>query len=458
MNNYNLKDTICALATAPGQAAIAVIRISGKAAFTVVEKIFIPKAKNAEWMSQKIYFGKIMDDMGFVDEVLVSVFRNPHSYTGEDVVEISCHGSIYIQQRILQALSLHGLRLAEPGEFTLRAFLNNKLDLSQAEAVADLIASETKVAHQLASSQMRGGFSEEIKTLRSDLIHFAALLELELDFAEEDVEFADRKKLMEIVDAAQLKISMLLSGFELGNILKNGIPVVIAGKPNVGKSTLLNVLLNDDKAIVSEIAGTTRDIIEDEIIIDGINFRFIDTAGLRETNNSIEKTGIEKAYQKINNASILIYVFDLRETSYDELKNITASFTVANPAIKIITVVNKCDLLINGSLQSYPVKNLISLSAKNKTGIEELKMQLVQLTGAEKIQSRNLVTNARHASALKQAAASLKNFTEGINKGLTSDLLASEIRYALNSLAEITGEITTENLLENIFSKFCIGK
>lgn len=459
MNNYSTTDTICALATAAGQAAIAVIRISGSRAFEVVGKIFTQQSGKTDFKSHKIYLGKIRDGNELIDEVLVSFFKNPNSYTGEDVVEISCHGSVFIQQKILQLISSNGVRQALPGEFTQRAFLNGKLDLSQAEAVADLISSETKASHQIALQQMRGGFSNEIKELRSSLIHFASLLELELDFAEEDVEFADRKKLAELVRNSKSKIEHLLKSFELGNVLKNGVPVVIAGKPNVGKSTLLNVLLNEERAIVSEVAGTTRDVIEDEITFDGIKFRFIDTAGLRQTENVIENIGIKKAFDKINAASMLIFLFDARETSVAELKTGIDEILSKNPALKIIPAANKTDLLSDSELKNYSsLENFISLSAKNKTGIDLLKKHLLQLTDAGNFQSQNLVTNARHASGLQKANQSLQNFIDGLNSGLSNDLLASEIRYALNALGEITGEITTDDLLENIFSKFCIGK
>ncbi len=466
----NSQSTICALITPAGKGAVAVIRVSGNEALDVAEKLFFLKNKKriSQAPSHSIHFGLIKNGGKIIDEVLLSVFRTPHSYTGEDVIEISCHGSIFIQQQILNLLNANGVRMAQPGEFTLRAFLNGKLDLSQAESVADIIASENESAHQLAFSQMRGGYSDMIKKLRDELIRFAAMLELELDFSEEDVEFANRIELTKLVLDLIFKIEKLLESFSLGNVLKNGIPVVIAGKPNTGKSTLLNVMLNDERAIVSPIAGTTRDTIEDEMIIEGIRFRFIDTAGIRETEDLIETKGVERTLEKIKKASVVIYLFDPKETSADELNKILGEFNSQayqqanlNQKFKLIPVANKIDQYVEDEVikDFLSVQNLVCISAKKMTNIEFLKKTLLEFVPSNKINSgEHVVSNARHAASIYQAKLSLQKVFDGIKKNISTEFLAADLRFAITHLGEITGEVTNENLLEFIFSKFCIGK
>jgi tRNA modification GTPase len=455
--------TICALATPPGVGAIAVIRISGKDTFEIANKIFIPARKShkfSEAASHSLHFGTIREDERLIDEVLLSVFRGPHSYTGEDTIEISCHGSPYIQQQILQLLISQGARAAQPGEFTLRAYLNKKLDLSQAEAVADLIASNSEAAHKMAIQQLRGGFSKELAMLREKLINFASLIELELDFSEEDVEFADRTQLLKLIDEIQQNLHRLINSFAVGNVIKNGIPVAIVGSPNVGKSTLLNVLLNEDRAIVSEIAGTTRDVIEDEINIRGISFRFIDTAGIRETIDTIESIGISKTFEKIAKASIVIYLFD---ASADKASVILENVTVIKSKMgsgELVLVGNKADRANTEEIKKiFSGLDPVFISAKESTGIEKLTEKLYSFVNSGIIQSGEVVvTNVRHFEALKKAAESLSSVSSGINSGISSDFLAIDIRKALHHLGEITGQISTDDLLENIFRNFCIGK
>ena len=470
----NSQDTIIALATPSGIGAIAVIRLSGKDSISVVDSVFKSKTNNKSLRNQKshtLHLGHIIDNNRFIDEVLVSVFKNPNSYTGENVVEISCHGSVYIQQEILQLFIQNRIRLADPGEFTLRAFLNGKLDLSQAEAVADLIASDSKASHQIAMQQMRGGFSNEIEQLRQELLNFASLIELELDFAEEDVEFANRDDFQKLVHKIASVLKRLIESFAYGNVLKNGIPVAIIGEPNVGKSTLLNTLLNEDKAIVSEIAGTTRDAIEDELIIDGVAYRFIDTAGIRETKDTIESIGIKKTFEKAAQAQVIVYMFDgsilrnkdneqqktLLEFIQTEIDNIKTKF----PNKKILIVVNKTDLLSDKEVDhlTKTIKNTLLLSAKNKEGIIELKNELTSLVNTGALSNnQTIVSNSRHFEALNKALKEINNVQNGIDNKLSSDLIAIEIREALSYLGEITGKVTTEDLLGNIFANFCIGK
>ncbi len=474
MKHY--QDTIIALATPAGSGAIGVIRLSGPDAITVVNRFFQGKFKAKDLTKVKshtIHLGYIKDNDRILDEVLVSVFKNPHSYTGEDVVEISVHGSTYIQQQILQLFLQNGIRHAKAGEFTLRAFLNGKMDLSQAEAVADLIASDSEASHQLALQQMRGGFSNKIKELRDELIHFASLIELELDFAEEDVEFADRQQFTNLVQRIKTTLKQLVDSFAVGNVLKEGVPVAIIGEPNVGKSTLLNALLNEDRSIVSDIAGTTRDVIEDELVLDGIRFRFIDTAGIREAQDEIEKIGIKKTYEKIGEAKVVIFLIDacaLSQTAkchtaqHDEvlqkfeteLKNIATKY----PDKKILIVVNKIDKIDRKDYQidtqKYP---LIEISAKQKTGIDTLVNELTSLVQTGQLGTNDIiVSNARHYHALNQALQSILQVEEGIQSNLSTDLLTIDIRATLQSLGEITGEISTDDLLDNIFRNFCIGK
>ncbi len=461
------QDTITALATAGGIGAIAIIRLSGKKTFEIMNSLFRDKKgkeKNFSLLkTHTIHFGYLTDGDKIIDEVLCAVFKNPHSYTGDDTVEINCHGSTFIQQQILDLLIKCGTRLAEPGEFTLRAFLNGKLDLAQAEAVADLIASTSASAHRLALQQMRGGFSNQIKELRKQLIDFASLIELELDFAEEDVAFADRTKLTSLVTELLSIIKKLRSSFITGNAMKNGIPVVIAGKPNVGKSTLLNALLNDEKAIVSPIAGTTRDVIEDEMVLNGIRFRFIDTAGIRHSKDEIEIIGVRKTFEQIKQASIIIYMIDANETSIEKFQSEMDEIKsgLDNAQVMIIPVVNKIDAIRDESiLIAYRgLEHIIFLSAKTYLHLDELTEKLLSFVNTGKIDSgETIVSNSRHAAALFNAEEALQKVVDGIKNNLTTDLLAFEIRFALQYLGEITGEIYTDDLLANIFSKFCIGK
>ena len=460
------QDTIVAPATAAGVGAIAVIRLSGKKAFEIAGNIFFPKNKSLKKISglesHTIHFGWIKDGERNVDEVLLSIFKGPNSYTGEDVIEISCHGSVFIQEQIIQLLIRQGARFARSGEFTLRSFLNGKMDLSQAEAVADLIASDSAASHELALKQMRGGYSTEMKQLRDQLINFASLIELELDFSEEDVEFANRKELAALISHLISHISHLISSFELGNVLKQGIPVVIAGRPNVGKSTLLNSLLNEERAIVSHIAGTTRDTIEEEITLSGIKFRFIDTAGIRETTDAIESAGVSRTMEKIRQSPVLIYLFDVTESTpasltleLDELKK------SIHTKYKMILVGNKMDGQDEKKLQHEFVSlgDILFISAKEKTNLSLLTDELLADVSLGKTKMDYfIVTNARHVEALQRTNESLKNVLEGLNKNLSGDLLSPDIRHALYHLGLITGEVTTDTLLENIFSKFCIGK
>ena len=463
---FNKKDdTIVALSTAPGVGAIAVIRLSGPQAFPLIEQFFFAKAgfKAEEVKSHTIHLGELKNDQKVIDEVLVSIFKNPHSYTGEDVTEISCHGSIYIQQEIINLFIEAGARLAEPGEFTMRAFLNGKMDLTQAEAVGDLIASQSAVAHSVAMKQMRGGFSYKIKELRQKLIDFASLLELELDFSEEDVEFANRQQLKDLLNEMILVTKQLVKSFKFGNVIKNGIPVVIAGKPNVGKSTLLNVLLNEERAIVSEIAGTTRDTIEDEIVIEGFHFRFIDTAGIRSTSDTIEAMGVKKTLEKLKQSAIVLYLFDVHEMTTHELDDILQELkeNIKVSGAKLILLANKTDkeekAYIKHEFENYA--DIIFISARYHINIDEVKNKLLETVKATtEGMGDTIVTSARHASALQNAEEAMQRVLDGIANNLTTDLLALELRVALTHLGEITGEISTEDLLGNIFSRFCIGK
>lgn len=454
-------NTIVALSTPPGFGAIAVIRLSGPEAISTVNSVF--KGKDlAEQASHTLHFGTIREKEGrVVDEVVVALFKAPHSYTKEDVVEISCHGSDYIVQQIIRLLLRQGARLAEAGEFTKRAFLNGQFDLAQAEAVADLIASDSALSHQVAVQQLRGGFSQEIKALRARLIHFASMIELELDFGEEDVEFADREALRALIEELQGVIRQLLRSFELGNVIKNGVPTVIVGKPNAGKSTLLNVLLNEEKAIVSEIPGTTRDFIEDEISIEGITFRFIDTAGLRETTDVVEALGVERTRQKVGQASLILYLFDVNRSSPAELEE---EIRLLNQAqAPLLAVGNKIDSASSpATLSPFRERpDVVLISASRCLHIEELRQAILDKVKEGKLQGHQhntIVTNIRHADSLHQTNEALNDVLAGVNGGLSGDLVAADIRRALYSLGLITGEITSEDLLDNIFSKFCIGK
>ena len=441
------------------------IRLSGPAAISICESVFASKELKKKGLENKkshtIHFGLIHDGDIIIDEVLVSLFKTPHSYTGENTVEISCHGSPFIQQQIIQVFMKRGARLATEGEYTLRAFLNGKLDLSQAEAVADLIASKSAASHQVAMQQMRGGFSNQIKTLRQNLIDFASLIELELDFAEEDVEFADRTDLKNLVSTIQRIVQRLIDSFEVGNVIKNGIPVAIVGKPNAGKSTLLNALLEEERAIVSEIPGTTRDVIEDEMTIDGVQFRFIDTAGIRETNDIIESIGVEKAYEQLRLSSIAIYLFDVHEITASELQLIVDDIRPHLHNSQLVLVANKIDREdMEYTYREFAAyKDMIFISAKERTNIEEFKKHLVHLFDNRTVNvTETIVTNARHVEALRHTNVALIKVLEGLNHNVSGDFLAMDIRQALHYLGTITGEISSDDLLANIFSRFCIGK
>ena len=452
-----------ALSTASGAGAIAVIRLSGSKAIGLTESVF--KARSGKLLmnqkSHSIHLGDIIHQNTVIDEVLVSVFKNPHSYTGEDVIEISCHGSPYIQQQIIKILIEQGAQTAKPGEFTLRAFLNGKMDLSQAEAVADLIASENEASHQLAIQQMRGGFSSEIKNLRQELLNFASLIELELDFAEEDVAFADRKQLESLLLKIQAVLKNLLDSFALGNVIKKGVPIAIVGPPNVGKSTLLNCLLNEDKAIISDIAGTTRDSIEDEITLEGVCFRFIDTAGIRETEDTIEKIGIKKTREKIELASFVFHLVDPTEflKNKNPLTTELRAFKSQYPNKKLLVVFNKKDqnhtFKIPEQIQGY---QSVSISAKMNSNIDVLIELLTVHFKLNPTQDQSIVTNSRHYGSLYAAQKEVTAIQNGLSNGLSGDLLSIDLRQALFHLGEITGEVTNDELLGNIFENFCIGK
>lgn len=458
-------DTICALSTPAGMGAIAIIRLSGNKAIDVANSLFRPK--NAEVIlheaeSHKAIFGTIEHDGNLLDEVLLTLFRKPHSYTGEDVVEISCHGSVFVQQKILELLLSGGARLAEPGEFTMRAFMNGRFDLSQAEAVADLIASNSEASHRLAINQMRGGFSKKIGELRAKLVDFASLIELELDFAEEDVEFADRTALFELLEKIKTEILSLKASFTLGNVMKHGIPVAIAGKTNVGKSTLLNALLNEERAIVSEIPGTTRDAIEDTINIHGVTFRFIDTAGLRHTEDTVENIGIERTFEKMNQASVVLYVFDITTASEKEIDDAIADIRaqLEDPEKHIIPIANKTDLLLRAphSFKRLVELDTLFISAKRNENINLITDRLLSTAHTGETGDKTIVYSLRHFEALTRAAQSIESIEKGFADNIPSDLIAIDIRQALHHLGSITGEVTTDELLGNIFGKFCIGK
>ena len=452
MNNLLQEDTICALATGGGLSAIAVLRLSGKEAIKITNAVFSKDISASK--SHTIHFGTISDSTKIIDEVLVSIFKDGKSYTGEETVEISCHGSTFIQNKLLQLCITKGCRMATAGEFTMRAFRNGKLDLSQAESVADLIASESEAAHQTALKQLRGGFSNKLQELRTKLIDFASLIELELDFSEEDVEFADRKQFETLLAAIKEELEILVQSFKLGNVIKNGIPVAILGAPNVGKSTLLNTLLNEDKAIVSDIAGTTRDAIEDELNIEGFKFRFIDTAGIRETTDTIENLGIKKSLEKAGIANIILFLIDADANLDNQLLELEKIKTSAGD--KLLLVINKIDL--NPEIKDN-FKNALFISAKKDEGIETLKERLLTFVNTEQLSNNEtIVTNLRHYEELQLTLHEINSIIDGLNSGLTGDFLAVNIRQSLFHLGSITGEVTTDTLLGNIFGKFCIGK
>lgn len=461
----NTQDTICAIATAQG-GAIGIVRVSGVEALSITDKIFHPTEKNplplTERKAYTVNFGQIKNEKGeIVDEVLVSLFRAPHSYTGENSVEISCHGSAYILQQVMQLLINNGCRTAGPGEFTQRAFLNGKMDLSQAEAVADLIASTSEATHRLAMNQMRGGFSKELAVLRNKLLHLTSLMELELDFSDhEELEFADRSELQALAAQIHQVIERLVQSFSIGNAIKNGIPVAIIGETNVGKSTLLNALLNEDKAIVSDIHGTTRDVIEDTMIINGVTFRFIDTAGIRQTDDTIENLGIKRSFKALEQAEIVILMYDLQRH-----ENFKTFFQEVEPYLKnkqVIFAQNKCDLVDNIPSNSEFDKNnyhTIAISARQKINIDKLQKLLTEVTHIPSISTNDvIVTNLRHYEALTHALDAITRVEQGLISSLPSDLISQDLRECIFHLNDIIGEVTTDEVLGNIFEHFCIGK
>lgn len=466
--NTTSSSTIAAIATAPGTGGIAVIRVSGPQTIEIVNRIYLRAHSSTDFLQQAAYtvsYGTIVTGSNeTIDDVLVTVFRAPHSYTGEDVVEISCHGSVYIQHKVLELLLENGCKLAQPGEFTQRAFTNGKMDLSQAEAVADLIASQSASTHRMAMHQMRGGFSSQLSLLRTQLLDFVSLIELELDFSEEDVEFADRSQLKELINTIEQHITRLADSFRVGNALKNGIPVALVGETNVGKSTLLNVLLNDDKAIVSEIHGTTRDVIEDTISLRGIDFRFIDTAGIRKTTDTIENMGIERTFKKIEQASIVLWILDTTSLS-EHMEWLTDKIYRKSEGKKIILVFNKIDRItqeerevLEQMFANYEGER-IYISAKNRENTHLLEEALIRASQLPEIHPGDLiVSNLRHYEALQLALQAVQRVKEGLESGLSSDFLSQDIRECMFQLGSITGQISNDEILGNIFSKFCIGK
>jgi len=454
--------TICAISTPPGIGGIAVIRVSGPETLSIVAKLFSKDLSKVA--SHTVHFGLIKEGEQLIDEVVATWFKGPNTFTGEDIIEISCHGSAYIQNKIIELLLKHGAVLASPGEFTLRAFLNGKMDLSQAEAVADLIHSNSEGAHELAMSQMRGGFSADIEKLREELINFASLIELELDFSEEDVEFADRTQLNNLITQIQAYLNNLIESFKLGNVIKNGVPVAIVGVPNVGKSTLLNSLLNEDRAIVSNIPGTTRDSIEDQINIGGVIFRFIDTAGIRKTDDKIETQGIKKTFEKINEAEIILYLIDTSDQEIESALSFVNQFRLDEntQGKELIVVLNKTDIIAKDvklwQEAFSDVNKKVFISAKDKNGVDEIESLLLDYLSYRKSPDSTIVTSQRHFEALTNCTDSLSKVLIGMNDGISGDLLAIDIRDALYSLGTITGSISSDDLLGNIFGKFCIGK
>jgi tRNA modification GTPase len=455
MNAISREETICALSTPQGVGGIAVVRVSGSQAWVIVSKLFSKPLQPEQ--KRKALFGCIYDGKEILDEVVVTLFQGPNSFTGEDVVEIACHGSRYVQQRILQLLQENGCRMATAGEYTMRAYLNGRMDLSRAEAVGDVIASESAAAHKQAVHQMRGGFSKEIDALRERLIHFASLLELELDFSEEDVEFADRTQLLNLLNEILKVVVQLRDSFQLGNAIKNGVPVAIVGAPNAGKSTLLNALLNEERAIVSDIAGTTRDTVEEVLNVEGIQFRFIDTAGIRETTDTIEQLGIARSMEKVGLAQLVLLLVDVSNTSHSTLNEMLASIHAkARPDARVLVVFNKIDA--NANFELKVEGSSLNISAKSGEGIAGLRSWLVESFAPLLNESDTVVTNARHFESLRLASLSLEEVLNGMNLGVPSDLLTVDIRKTLYHLSEITGNISADDILHSIFGKFCIGK
>ena len=451
MQQQNLldKSTIVALSTPPGMSAIALIRLSGEQALAITNKVFDKEISNAKGYS--VHYGSIKNGEKAIDDVIVTIFKGPKSFTGENSVEIACHGSTFIQQSIIELLLQNGATMAQAGEFSKRAFFNGKMDLSQTEAIADLIHSTSAAAHQVAMNQMRGGFSNDLKVLRAKLIHFASMIELELDFSEEDVEFADRTELHKLVSEVIEHVNKLAQSFKLGNAIKNGVQTVIVGRPNAGKSTLLNGLLNEERAIVSDIPGTTRDTLEESLTINGLEFKLIDTAGIREAQDTIEKLGIERTFEKINQSAIVVYLYDVTETT---IKEVEKDLATLNKNAAIVIIANKADLS-----QTNVIENAILISALKKEGIEEVKTALYTTVVEEGFNLEStIVTNARHYESLIRTNEDLQKVIDGIDSGLSGDFVAMDIRQALHHLGTITGEISTDELLGNIFANFCIGK
>jgi len=452
------KDTIVALSTAPGVGAIAVIRLSGDRAVEIADSVFVGR-KLTEAPTHTLHFGRVEEQGQILDEVVVSIFRAPRSYTGEDVIELSCHGSPFIQQQLLSLLTRKGARMAKPGEFTMRAFLNGKMDLAQAEGVAELIAAQTQASHDVAIRHMRSGYGDALKNLRYELIHFASLIELELDFSEEDVEFAERSHLMQLVDKINHELDRLIRSFALGNVIRNGVETVIAGRPNAGKSTLLNALLNEERAIVSDIAGTTRDTIEAELNIQGVRFRLIDTAGIREAKDEIEKIGVAKTLEKIRTATLLIYVFDVHTMSPSEVQQDMSSLVSSGD--NMLVIANKIDA--QGGQERAALFTKVNpdlyISSLQKVNIEQLKdFMYARIVHDDITIEDSVVTNARHLEALQKARNTMTEVQDALLHKTSGELTALSIRYALNAIGEITGEVTNEDLLDNIFRNFCIGK
>ncbi|MFM1969899.1 MAG: tRNA uridine-5-carboxymethylaminomethyl(34) synthesis GTPase MnmE [Bacteroidota bacterium] len=458
MSDLKWNDIIVALATPQGVGAIGVIRLSGKGSIELVDQLFVSK-KLVDQLANTLHVGLLMDDGVKLDEVVVSLFKGPRSYTGEDVVEISCHGSSFILQQIISTCIRRGARLATPGEFTLRAFLHGKMDLVQAEAVADLIASGTKAAQETALNQVRGGFSHVLSQLREELIKFSALIELELDFSQEDVEFADRRSLIDLLNRISITVNELLESFQLGNVIKNGVSVAIIGKPNAGKSTLLNALLKENRAIVSAIAGTTRDTIEEILNIDGVLFRLIDTAGIREGADEIEAIGVEKSKEKMRNADLVLYLFDATTETNSTLTEVVDE--LRQTAKQWLLVGNKIDeqQMLESKQAYFGIEDALYISAKEDKGLNAVRAALVdKVTHGAINTEQTIVTNARHFQALEKVALSIVAIQRGIDQQLPGDLLAIDIRQCLHYLGEITGQISNEDQLDFIFSKFCIGK